>query len=346
MVYTKEQAQITLNMEASGASKAAIARALGKKVETVKAHIKRRNYLATLPEKTVVRKSVMSGRVGLLTKKAVLGNSTISVRDIPALLVDKLGPDFVPPSKSTIHRYLQDARLAYVFLPKKPFIAPRNVDKRYQFAQNILSSDAGREEINERILWSDETTVRKCPQGKQLRFWVHSNTLKEDLPSNFQIQQGGFSVMFWGCFSDLGVGPLVALEGSQNQDTYLELLRDYVIPELLVAREQYGTVLTFMQDNAPCHKANRVTEFLADSGIKVIDWPPQSPDLNPIENLWAWVKQKRAKKFGLPDSRMALIEQVLEIWEQIPPEFLKNYARSATTRLEEVVRRGGQVTKY
>ena len=67
------------------------------------------------------------------------------------------------------------------------------------------------------VIWSDETSVATMPKGKEALYWVHQSTEREDFPVDGQIVDGGFSIMFWGCFSKMGLGALVALEGSQNR---------------------------------------------------------------------------------------------------------------------------------
>ena len=151
--------------------------------------------------------------------------------------------------------------------------------------------------------------------------------------------------MFWRFFSAFGLGPLVALEGNQNQHTYLDTLRDYLVPEIEAVRE-LGVDMVFMQDNAPCHKTNLVMNFLATNRIQTLNWPPQSPDLNPIENLWAIVKARRFKKFGIPRTRIELIEQIFEMWNAIDQELLDTLVDSIENRLKEVVRLRGRTTKY
>jgi transposase len=146
-----------------------------------------------------------------------------------------------------------------------------------------------------------------------LQIRVHSSVKKEDLPVNAQVHSGGFSVMFWGCFSKVGLGPLVALEGNMTGEKYIKLLQDILIPELQAANRP----MTFMQDNAPCHTAKVVRDFLSEKDIDVLPWPPQSPDMNPIENLWAIIKKRRQKKYGLPKTKNDLIEQIFDIWDNI-----------------------------
>ena len=91
--------------------------------------------------------------------------------------------------------------------------------------------------------------------------------------------------MFWAAFGFGCRSDLVVMEGDQNAKrrgvtakVYLEVLAEY-LPTIL----EHDSV--FMQDNAPIHKAHKVTEFFAEMGIEVMPWPPYSPDLNPIENL-------------------------------------------------------------
>jgi transposase len=103
------------------------------------------------------------------------------------------------------------------------------------------------------------------------------------------------------------------LLGSQNAESYIDTLEDNFINEYLTAQDQLGHKLTFMQDNAPCHKAKVVIDYFQKYDVKLMDWPPQSPELNPIENLWAIGKARRRKKFRIQTTKSELVDQIFDI---------------------------------
>ena len=88
---------------------------------------------------------------------------------------------------------------------------------------------------------------------------------------------GGGSVMVFGMFSSQGTTPLVQLQTRVNAQIYKNIVQDHVVP---IIQNSGSDRATFMQDNAPCHKAKVVMSYLSEQDFEIMDWPPQSPDLN------------------------------------------------------------------
>lgn len=108
-----------------------------------------------------------------------------------------------------------------------------------------------------------------------------------------------------------------------------------------------------MQDNAPIHNGRQVQNFLMGHGIWTMDWPPYSPDLNPKEHLWHWMKKLINKHHPelrtIGDSieaRDALYKAIQEAWGIIPSSLIRTLIRSMPRRLGAVRRVHGWHTKY
>ena len=135
---------------------------------------------------------------------------------------------------------------------------------------------------------------------------------------------------------------MVAVEGILYSEKYKELLEKYLVPIF----EKSDKKLIFMQDNAPIHKSKLVTDFLADHGISTLQWPAQSPDLNPIENIWAVLKGRRARQKSTPKTKKDLIDQMTELWSHIETDFRRNLSNSLPKRLFEVIKNKGKQTSF
>jgi hypothetical protein len=83
----------------------------------------------------------------------------------------------------------------------------------------------------------------------------------------------------WGCFSWNGLGPLAILHGNINAEGYKDILTRCIV---FTVEDQFGdNDCLYQHDSAPCHKSRSVRESLVGNNVPEMDWPAQSPDLNP-----------------------------------------------------------------
>lgn len=142
-------------------------------------------------------------------------------------------------------------------------------------------------------------------------------------------------------------GDPLSKKGGVTGRIYLEMLQEQ-LPTLL------DDDSIFMQDNAPIHTYKQVTNWFQDMGIMVMEWPPYSPDLNPIEHSWFPLKENAhmvQDKYldtveGKEQIKKALREVLPDAWEAIPDKRFKNLIASMKKRCEAVIKADGWWTKY
>ena len=171
--------------------------------------------------------------------------------------------------------------------------------------------------------------------------------------------------MVWTCFTGERLGPLIVCDdGGIGPDEYEDILYDglfSLIDDLLEPPEDPETIqvadqntFLFMQDNTPCHKAIPVLEFLQENRVPIMEWPPQLPDLNPIENLWTELKVRFHKRFlelfNYPskslEAKYRYGEVLQEVWYSQGMEMMEVLIQSMPLRCQAVIDAKGGWTKY
>lgn len=152
------------------------------------------------------------------------------------------------------------------------------------------------------------------------------------------------SVMVWSVISSKGLGRMHIVEGTMRQDQYRRVLESRLLPQL---QEWFGNGRkVFMHDGAPCHMAKSIKKFLDEHQIPVLPWAGNSPDMNPIENVWEFLKRELAKE--KITTKVQLVERIIYHWNhnQNLKQIALNCIDSMPRRVDALLKARGGLTKY
>ena len=234
------------------------------------------------------------------------------------------------------HRLQKDLGLPCRRAAKKPMLTAAMKKKRFNFCKKYRHWTATEWR---KVMFSDESTFTLV-RGVSKMVRRLSTASRYDPKFTVKSVKHPRSVMVWGAFSgNLGRAGLYFLPKNTPMRGSIDVLKDHLLTFWKIHQCDY-----FMQDGAPAHRSKIVTKFLEDNNIRVLEWLGNSPDLNPIENAWNFLKNKIQEK--RPNNINDLQQELKKLWVTLDSTYFASLADSMPKRLQMVINSKGEMTKY
>lgn len=295
----------------------------------------------TVPAKNLIRET-MKDKVSCGVRKMakILNNQQQSINDQ------------ITVSQMTVSRHLRRTEWGKISYrqPLKPLLSAKNINDRINFCNRVRADgfcDDSREGKLKRahVLFTDESPVELFPKpNRQNRRMRTANP--QNIPP-IQIPKFSLKIMIAGGINRYGKTELVIIDEKTNVNG--DYYRERILPTYANALahnfpEPNNVVL--MQDGAKCHTAHAsIAKCRVLFKDVWVDWPGNSPDLNPIEHIWARI-QDAVLVAPRPRNRQDLIIRVQEAWRGIPVAECKTLIESFPRRIAECLEKNGKHTHY
>lgn len=284
------------------------------------------NNLRKLKNTSKVTKSKRAGRPQVISpqlsqkiRRYIEKNPSISTRTLAIKLGEVVSP-------STILRHLKSLGYKNDIPKEAPMLTLKQKRKRLKWANEHKNDNWNN------TFFSDETA-----------FQLFRNTVgqwyKGPRPIR-RIPKDRRKIFAWGGFCKKGKTNLYCFSGIMTAEVYVSILEENIAD----IKAMLGKKFRFQQDNDPKHTSRLAKSYLGKNMPKVLDWPSNSPDLNPMENLWNQVKTNVEKR--MPRNLGELESYMKEEWGLISNKTLNNLIKSMKNRCREVIRKNGDHINY
>ena len=205
-----------------------------------------------------------------------------------------------------------------------PALSPMHITKRLDWCKKMRGQD-----------WSNVFFTDECS------IWMNSGKIHVWTRKGQNINVPTFKhpckLHIWGGISVMGKTNLAIFSENFNQEIYIKVLNDCLIQE---ANALYANQWVLQEDNSPIHTGRAARAWKQQLVPQQIDWPSNSPDLNPIENLWAVMKKRLLQKTFKNSNELS--EGIIEVWDSFNPTFLQPFCLSMDKRIQLCLKEKGK----
>jgi len=205
----------------------------------------------------------------------------------------------------------------------KPFLSQKSKNIRYVWGLTKMNYNWNN------VVFSDETSIWLNFNCKR---WIHKNDDKYHHTVKHPMK-----LHVWGYISKKYGSGIFIFKENLNGVLYSNILNDHIV-------DANDKNMIFQDDNDPKHRSILVTNWKKNKNISSLDWPSYSPDLNPIENIWAILKMK------LRRCEIRTIDEfensIKKCWNDISQNIIDNTISSMDNRIKELIEKHGDVINY